>query len=198
MAPTRRTKISSNQAYPPSPPSEDDNDYNPHQESAHMSASGRHTPYQRGTSQGAAAGMSGGTVPLQRGSACLSCRKRKMKCDGQRPICGGCTRANRSADCEYDDGKTKTRTQLLQEKIHRLEFRLQQLEGAAPEEASFNTNPPFSPTGFIAPPRPQVFTVNILVIFRLILASPYRRLLILMFYQTRILVRYFTHSKFTD
>lgn len=154
MAPTRRGKNNQAPVYPPSPPSEDDNEYNPQDSSySHMaSTTGRQTPYQRGTSQGAA----GGAVPLQRGSACLSCRKRKMRCDGQRPICGGCARANRSADCEYDDGKTKTRTQLLQEKIHRLEHRLQQLEGPAQDDgiASASANLPF--VQGIAQPRPQV------------------------------------------
>ncbi|KIM28803.1 hypothetical protein M408DRAFT_329249 [Serendipita vermifera MAFF 305830] len=166
MAPTRRTKNNSNPIYPPSPPSEDDNEYHPHRESSQMASAGRHTPYQRGTSQGAGAagvGMTGGNVPLQRGSACLSCRKRKMKCDGQRPICGGCTRANRSADCEYDDGKTKTRTQLLQEKIQRLEFRLQQLEGTAPDEGNATTNQAFmqSPGALVLQQRTQAFDFNV-------------------------------------
>lgn len=52
-----------------------------------------------------------------------------QKCDGSKPVCQQCTKANRAADCEYDDGKSKTRTQLLQEKIQRLESRIHQLEG---------------------------------------------------------------------
>lgn len=156
MAPTRRTRTNQTPAYPPTPPSAEDDEYLP-QDSV-IASIGRHTPYQRAVSQGAGAAMSAGAAPLQRGSACLSCRKRKMKCDGSRPICQQCSRANRSADCEYDDGKTKTRTQLLQEKIHRLEFRLQQLEGTAPEKGNVNGAFVQSPTSFVNQSRPQVKT----------------------------------------
>ncbi|GJJ11872.1 hypothetical protein Clacol_006110 [Clathrus columnatus] len=69
--------------------------------------------------------------PLQRGSACLSCRKRKMKCDAGKPACAQCVKANRAVDCDYDDGKSKSRTQILQEKISTLETRLRELEGPA-------------------------------------------------------------------
>ncbi|TFK25719.1 hypothetical protein FA15DRAFT_590018 [Coprinopsis marcescibilis] len=65
---------------------------------------------------------------LQRGKACLRCRKRKMKCDGAKPSCQQCTKAKSSENCEYDDGKGKTRTQLLKETIARLEERVKELE----------------------------------------------------------------------
>lgn len=120
MGPTRRTKPGT---YPPTPPSADDEDYQDYSTAA-TSQSTRTYPYPRPH----ASSMST-TTPLQRGSACLSCRKRKMKCDGSRPVCQQCSRANRAADCEYDDGKTKTRTQILQEKIQRLESRIHELEG---------------------------------------------------------------------
>ncbi|KAF6761179.1 hypothetical protein DFP72DRAFT_1062206 [Ephemerocybe angulata] len=65
---------------------------------------------------------------LQRGKACLRCRKRKMKCDGSKPACQQCVRAKKGDGCEYDDGKGKTRTQLLKETIAKLESRVRQLE----------------------------------------------------------------------
>ncbi|KAJ6507398.1 hypothetical protein C8R47DRAFT_92897 [Mycena vitilis] len=65
---------------------------------------------------------------LQRGKACLRCRKRKMRCDGSKPACQQCTRAKKGDSCEYDDGKGKTRTQLLRETIVRLEQRVRELE----------------------------------------------------------------------
>ncbi|KAJ4490932.1 hypothetical protein J3R30DRAFT_3278101 [Lentinula aciculospora] len=65
---------------------------------------------------------------LQRGKACLRCRKRKMRCDGNRPACQQCTHAKKPDGCEYDDGKGKTRTQLLRETIQRLEQRVHELE----------------------------------------------------------------------
>ncbi|KAH8114130.1 hypothetical protein DFH11DRAFT_250715 [Phellopilus nigrolimitatus] len=70
-----------------------------------------------------------GGNPLQRGSACLSCRKRKMKCDATKPTCRQCVKANRAEECEYDDGRQKSRTQILQEKISKLESRILELEG---------------------------------------------------------------------
>jgi len=65
---------------------------------------------------------------LQRGKACLRCRKRKMRCDGAKPACQQCFRAKKVDGCEYDDGKGKTRTQLLRENINRLEQRIRELE----------------------------------------------------------------------
>ncbi|KAF9227088.1 hypothetical protein BS17DRAFT_695872 [Gyrodon lividus] len=65
---------------------------------------------------------------LQRGKACLRCRKRKMRCDGAKPACQQCARAKKLEGCQYDDGKGKTRTQLLRENIERLEQRIRELE----------------------------------------------------------------------
>ncbi|KAF9258851.1 hypothetical protein L218DRAFT_709006 [Marasmius fiardii PR-910] len=65
---------------------------------------------------------------LQRGKACLRCRKRKMRCDGTKPACQQCIRAKKPDCCEYDDGKGKTRTQILRETITRLEQRVKELE----------------------------------------------------------------------
>ncbi|KAG6866776.1 hypothetical protein C0991_011435 [Blastosporella zonata] len=64
-----------------------------------------------------------GQTTLQRGKACLRCR-----CDGSKPSCQQCIRAKKGEACEYDDGKGKTRTQLLREHIDRLEQRIRELE----------------------------------------------------------------------
>ncbi|OCH90663.1 hypothetical protein OBBRIDRAFT_730443 [Obba rivulosa] len=66
--------------------------------------------------------------PLQRGMACLSCRKRKMKCDGVRPTCTQCTKSSRSTTCQYVEKKQTSRTELLQHKVAKLEARLRELE----------------------------------------------------------------------
>ncbi|KAI0267056.1 fungal-specific transcription factor domain-containing protein [Gloeopeniophorella convolvens] len=79
---------------------------------------------------------------LQRGKACLRCRKRKMRCDGSKPSCQQCVRAKKHDLCEYDDGKGKTRTQILRETIARLEARVKELED--PERASTSV-PLFDP-----------------------------------------------------
>lgn len=38
--------------------------------------------------------------------ACVLCRKRKLKCDGNRPTCGTCKRL--SHDCAYDEVRRKS------------------------------------------------------------------------------------------
>ncbi|KAF7353766.1 adenylate kinase [Mycena venus] len=75
-------------------------------------------------------------APLQRGSACLCCRKRKLKCDGTRPVCNQCIKMNRDDECEYDDKKQKSRTQKLKEKLSILEQRLRELESESAGAAS--------------------------------------------------------------
>lgn len=53
-----------------------------------------------------------------------------MKCDGTKPACQQCVKAKKSDGCEYDDGKGKTRTQLMREHIARLELRIKELESS--------------------------------------------------------------------
>ncbi|OHE98437.1 hypothetical protein CORC01_06228 [Colletotrichum orchidophilum] len=61
--------------------------------------------------------------------ACEECRRRRAKCDGQRPICGRCS--ERSINCLYrseEDGRkpaSKTYVQLLRNRINLLEAVLQ-------------------------------------------------------------------------
>ncbi|CAK5279243.1 unnamed protein product [Mycena citricolor] len=77
---------------------------------------------------------------LQRGFACLCCRKRKLKCDGTRPVCVQCVKMNREVECEYDDKKQKSRTQKLKDKLSQLEERLRELES----ESSHSSESPGS------------------------------------------------------
>jgi len=65
-----------------------------------------------------------------------------MRCDGTKPSCQQCIRAKKQDLCEYDDGKGKTRTQLLRETISRLEARIKELE--SPEHTSTSV-PLFDP-----------------------------------------------------
>lgn len=55
----------------------------------------------------------------------------RQKCDGVKPACQQCVRAKKGDCCEYDDGKGKTRTQILKETIAHLEDRVRQLEGGS-------------------------------------------------------------------
>ncbi|KAK0455253.1 uncharacterized protein EV420DRAFT_590404 [Desarmillaria tabescens] len=70
---------------------------------------------------------------LQRGQACFHCRRRKMRCDGVRPVCGPCTRARRPDDCQYTDNQGRSRMEILEENIGRVQARIQELEN--PETA---------------------------------------------------------------
>lgn len=45
-----------------------------------------------------------------------------------KPACQQCTKAKKADGCEYDDGKGKTRTQILRETIVKLEHRIRELE----------------------------------------------------------------------
>ncbi|KAL7414025.1 hypothetical protein BDY24DRAFT_387297 [Mrakia frigida] len=67
---------------------------------------------------------------LKKGSACLHCRKRKLRCSGDRPVCGGCQK-NR-IECVYDDpARPRGRMKLLEEKIATLESILTRDTGGA-------------------------------------------------------------------
>ncbi|KAJ7078645.1 hypothetical protein C8R44DRAFT_895870 [Mycena epipterygia] len=66
-------------------------------------------------------------IPSAKAKACVNCRRRKIKCDGERPQCGPCSRSASFQDCEYaEDGPT--RTQILEEQIAILEARIEELE----------------------------------------------------------------------
>ncbi|OBZ75980.1 Nitrogen assimilation transcription factor nirA [Grifola frondosa] len=97
---------------------------------------------------------------LQRGMACLCCRKRKMKCDGARPVCLQCSKANRAAECQYYEKKRTSRTQILQTKIAKLEARLRELESEHSESsASSSSQSPPSQSGFtMEDPQPSTST----------------------------------------
>ncbi|KAJ7720090.1 hypothetical protein DFH07DRAFT_309457 [Mycena maculata] len=65
---------------------------------------------------------------LSKGKACVNCRRRKIKCDGGKPICGPCAKYSTTfGDCEYtEDGIS--RAQILEEQISILQDRIEELE----------------------------------------------------------------------
>ncbi|KAH9832855.1 uncharacterized protein C8Q71DRAFT_241611 [Rhodofomes roseus] len=88
-----------------------------------------------------------------RGAACMNCRRRKLKCDTAKPVCGQCARTNRHDECEYMDGSSASRTQDLETNLTRLQGRIQELEqqGGTTETTSnlppmFPANPPSTPS----------------------------------------------------
>ncbi|KAJ6585756.1 hypothetical protein B0H19DRAFT_1110697 [Mycena capillaripes] len=67
-------------------------------------------------------------TPLQKGKACVNCRRRKIKCDGNKPMCGQCARYSTAfGDCEYtEDGPAHSH--MLEEQISILQARIEELE----------------------------------------------------------------------
>ncbi|KAH8835882.1 hypothetical protein DL96DRAFT_1732962 [Flagelloscypha sp. PMI_526] len=68
------------------------------------------------------------TPTLQRGRACNTCRKRKIRCDAKQPECTNCKKSARPGElCEYNE-LGKSRNQINEEKIARLEAKIRELE----------------------------------------------------------------------
>ncbi|KAK0493296.1 hypothetical protein EDD18DRAFT_1108087 [Armillaria luteobubalina] len=93
---------------------------------------------------------------LHWGQACIHCRRRKMRCDGARPICGQCSRGNRSDDCQYKDGQGRTKMEVLEENISRVEARIRELENPQAQGPPVLLNNPYSIPG--SSPNPSVST----------------------------------------
>ncbi|KAK0470877.1 hypothetical protein IW261DRAFT_1344795 [Armillaria novae-zelandiae] len=87
------------------------------------------------------------SVPLHWGQACIHCRRRKMRCDGARPICGQCTRGNRSEDCQYRDSQGRTKMEVLEENISRVEARIRELENPQEQGLSVHLSDPYPVDG---------------------------------------------------
>ncbi|KAF8191609.1 hypothetical protein K438DRAFT_897624 [Mycena galopus ATCC 62051] len=64
---------------------------------------------------------------LPKGQACLDCRRRKIRCDSVRPICGPCSRAERFEDCEYEGSGTPN-IRKLEQSVFQVESRIMELE----------------------------------------------------------------------
>ncbi|TIC38702.1 hypothetical protein E3Q07_03769 [Wallemia mellicola] len=62
---------------------------------------------------------------LKRGQACLSCRKRKARCDGEKPACGNCIKGNK--ECVYIDISGRNAA-VRKDKVQKLEERMRDLE----------------------------------------------------------------------
>ncbi|KAG8712440.1 hypothetical protein FRC08_014583 [Ceratobasidium sp. 394] len=76
---------------------------------------------------------------LPRNNACLVCRKRKVKCHGDRPECNECLVSGRK--CQYEDITYLTRTQQLYERIRELQSKIQAAEQRISGHASSSSMP---------------------------------------------------------
>ncbi|KAK0464285.1 uncharacterized protein EV420DRAFT_1035819 [Desarmillaria tabescens] len=77
---------------------------------------------------------------LPKGSACMNCRRRKIKCDGMKPVCGPCSSSDAFHDCEYVERGGSSMTQALEAQIAILESRIQELEQTGPMNRLGNIN----------------------------------------------------------
>lgn len=64
---------------------------------------------------------------LRRGTACVRCRSKKLKCTGERPTCSVCANSKKPAECVYEEPPKKV------PKIRRRQTRLQQIEAQIEE-----------------------------------------------------------------
>lgn len=103
---------------------------------------------------------------LARGNACFSCRRRKQRCDGTRPVCNQCIRFNRVGECVFEE-RHKTQAEILEDRVRELEALVAQAtrdaqadEFAAPHDqgAFVPSNASYSPmviTQDVELPRPD-------------------------------------------
>ncbi|KAI0713774.1 hypothetical protein C8Q76DRAFT_784663 [Earliella scabrosa] len=61
---------------------------------------------------------------LQKGAACLPCRKKKKKCDAKRPYCSTCTATGKNAHCVYEEDAQRALIHSLVQRTQQLEQRL--------------------------------------------------------------------------
>ncbi|KIK03688.1 hypothetical protein K443DRAFT_5176 [Laccaria amethystina LaAM-08-1] len=95
--------------------------------------------------------------PLARGSACISCRRRKVKCDGVRPVCGPCENFYISKDCEYGVDNTRTQTEILEDQISHLEERInRRMNPVASSSRPITLHNPYSSRTATNSPPPDV------------------------------------------
>ncbi|TFK31590.1 hypothetical protein BDQ12DRAFT_729417 [Crucibulum laeve] len=84
-----------------------------------------------------------GPSHLPRGSACLNCKRRKVRCDSEKPTCGPCRASRNFDDCEYPVSGT-SHTQALQDNIARLENRIRDLQSSKQASSTMTLQHPYS------------------------------------------------------
>jgi len=66
---------------------------------------------------------------LKRGTACVRCRTKKLKCTGERPVCSVCQNNRKLVECVYQPmAKRKPKTQRLRSRLQELEDQIKEKE----------------------------------------------------------------------
>ncbi|KAI0748054.1 hypothetical protein C8Q80DRAFT_1169835 [Daedaleopsis nitida] len=76
---------------------------------------------------------------LKKGAACAPCRRKKKKCDANRPYCSTCQTAGKERECAYDDNPESTLTEALV-KVQSLEQRLAMYERSRSSSVTIGTH----------------------------------------------------------
>ncbi|RDX47331.1 hypothetical protein OH76DRAFT_1405941 [Lentinus brumalis] len=82
---------------------------------------------------------------LQKGAACLPCRKRKKRCDAKQPYCTACKTSNKKDQCVYEDDAQRNLIQCLVARTRELEERLAFAEQSSHESRPHHGNRVSSP-----------------------------------------------------
>ncbi|RMD43668.1 hypothetical protein DV735_g1417, partial [Chaetothyriales sp. CBS 134920] len=95
---------------------------------------GQATESATATGAGSKTRPNGDTIPRPKRIACILCRKRKLKCDGNKPCCGTCSRLGHT--CEYSEERKKSGpkrgyVKLLEARLKQVENLLETREGPA-------------------------------------------------------------------
>ncbi|KAJ7182141.1 hypothetical protein C8R46DRAFT_985255 [Mycena filopes] len=97
------------------------------------------------------------STQLKKGMACRPCRHFKIRCDGQKPVCGSCKKHPKEDECGYSN--KPSRTQVLEDEVQRLQARLRELEHPEESTPSVTLHDPYhqfhSPP---PPPSPRLFS----------------------------------------
>lgn len=66
---------------------------------------------------------------LRRGTACVRCRSKKLKCTGERPVCSVCLNSRKPVECVYQPmAKRKPKTLRLRSRLQELEDQIKEKE----------------------------------------------------------------------
>ncbi|KDQ07181.1 hypothetical protein BOTBODRAFT_615635 [Botryobasidium botryosum FD-172 SS1] len=84
---------------------------------------------------------------LNRGKACIVCRRKKQRCDAKKPTCTPCLKSRLHDQCDYDPAANKPWVRLLQNKLKHLEDTVRVLQvdpSPSPSTLAINSRtPPF-------------------------------------------------------
>ena len=103
-------------------------------------------------------------VPRPKRIACILCRKRKLKCDSNKPSCGTCSRLNHH--CEYSEERKKSGpkrgyVKLLEARLKQVENLLESKDGAPEKARARAPQPAPAPDVFAPMPPPDMPNVSV-------------------------------------